>query len=122
MAHHSIATTNSYLRHLAAVANRAGPPERGARTSRTRPAPARLGQALHHSREEFAEYNTMPKYVVSSTLIDPAWHNTTVLRSLDEVAALKGSDSGPILLHDSALLAQSLAMTRSIATTSCTIR
>jgi dihydrofolate reductase len=35
------------------------------------------------SMEEFAEYNAMPKYVVSSALTDPTWHNTTVLRSLD---------------------------------------
>ena len=40
--------------------------------------------------EEFAEYNAMPRYVVSTTLTadDPGWP-ATVLRSLDEVAALK---------------------------------
>lgn len=59
--------------------------------------------------EEFAEYNAMPKYVVSSTLTDPQWHNTTVLRSLDEVAELKKGDGGPILVHGSATLAQGLA-------------
>ncbi|HEX5595454.1 MAG TPA: dihydrofolate reductase family protein [Micromonosporaceae bacterium] len=59
--------------------------------------------------EEFAEYNAMPKYVVSSTLTDPQWHNTTVLRSLDEVAELKQADGGPILVHGSATLAQGLA-------------
>ncbi|HEX5996514.1 MAG TPA: dihydrofolate reductase family protein, partial [Jiangellales bacterium] len=59
--------------------------------------------------EEFAEYNAMPKYVVSSTLTDPQWHNTTVLRSLDEVAELKKGEGGPILVHGSARLAQSLA-------------
>jgi dihydrofolate reductase len=59
--------------------------------------------------EEFAEYNAMPKYVVSSTLSDPQWHNTTVLRSLDEVAELKQGDGGPILVHGSATLAQGLA-------------
>src|SRR5687768_12934870 len=52
--------------------------------------------------DEFAEYNAMPKYVVSSTLTDPEWNNTTVLRSLDEVAALKrGDDEGTILVHAS---------------------
>jgi len=60
------------------------------------------------SMEEFAEYNAMPKYVVSSTLTDPTWHNTTVLRSLDEVAALKDGDGGPIYVHGSATLAQGL--------------
>lgn len=58
---------------------------------------------------EFAEYNAMPKYVVSSTLTDPQWHNTTVLRSLDEVAELKQGDGGPLLVHGSATLAQGLA-------------
>jgi dihydrofolate reductase len=59
--------------------------------------------------EEFAEYNAMPKYVVSSTLTDPQWQHTTVLRSLDEVAELKQGDGGPILVHGSATLAQGLA-------------
>ncbi|RIV40194.1 dihydrofolate reductase family protein [Micromonospora radicis] len=58
---------------------------------------------------EFAEYNAMPKYVVSTTLTDPQWHNTTVLRSLDEVAELKRGEGGPILVHGSATLAQRLA-------------
>src|SRR5688572_6060074 len=39
--------------------------------------------------EEFTEYNAMPKYVVSTTLTDPEWNNTSVLRSLDEVVQLK---------------------------------
>ncbi|WP_448811267.1 dihydrofolate reductase family protein [Agromyces bauzanensis] len=60
--------------------------------------------------EEFAEYNAMPKYVVSSTLSDPEWNNTSVLRSLDEVARLKESDeAGTILVHGSPTLAQGLA-------------
>ncbi len=46
--------------------------------------------------EEFAEYNAMPKFVVSSTLRDPEWNNTSVLRSLDEVAALKETEGGEI--------------------------
>lgn len=58
---------------------------------------------------EFAEYNAMPKYVVSSTLTDPVWNNTTVLRSLDEVARLKESDGGNIIVHGSATLAKGLA-------------
>jgi len=58
----------------------------------------------------FAGYNAMPKYVVSTT--DPdilLWKDTSVLRSLDEVAALKQADDGPIIVHGSARLAQSLA-------------
>ena len=61
------------------------------------------------SMEEFAEYNAMPKYVVSSTLEDPRWHNTSVLRSLDEVARLKATVDGTILVHGSATLAKGLA-------------
>jgi dihydrofolate reductase len=61
------------------------------------------------SMEEFATYNAMPKYVVSSTLQDPQWNNTSVLRSLDEVAALKETEGGEIQVHGSATLAQGLA-------------
>jgi dihydrofolate reductase len=59
--------------------------------------------------DEFAEYNAMPKHVVSSTLENPEWNNTSVLRSLDEVAALKKGDGGSILVHGSATLAKGLA-------------
>ena len=60
--------------------------------------------------DEFAEYNAMPKYVVSTTLTDPEWNNTSVLRSLEEVAALKeGDGEGTILVHGSPTLAQALA-------------
>ena len=59
---------------------------------------------------EFAGYNAMPKYVVSTTDPDTSlWPNTSVLRSLDEVAALKAGEGGPIIVHGSSKLAQSLA-------------
>lgn len=60
--------------------------------------------------EEFAEYNAMSRYVVSTTLIkaDPGW-DATILRGLDEVAALKEQDGGPILVHGSATLGAALA-------------
>ena len=54
--------------------------------------------------------NSMPKYVVSSTLADPEWENTTVL-SGDPVASvgeLKQTAAGPILLNGSARLAHAL--------------
>jgi dihydrofolate reductase len=59
---------------------------------------------------EFAGYNAMPRYVVSTTLAegDPVWP-ATVLRSLDDVAALKQTEGGPIAVHGSATLGQSLA-------------
>ena len=56
----------------------------------------------------FARFNEMPKYVVSSTLRDPAWNNTSVLASLDDVAALKQTEGGPIIVQGSLALTQSL--------------
>ena len=54
---------------------------------------------------EFADkFNAMPKYVVSTTLADPAWHNTHVLGSVDEVARLRAAEGGPVLLAGSATL------------------
>lgn len=60
--------------------------------------------------EEFAGYNAMPRYVVSSTLAeeDPRWP-VTILRSIDDVAALKETEGGPISVHGSATLGKSLA-------------
>ncbi|WP_405798650.1 dihydrofolate reductase family protein [Streptomyces sp. NBC_01506] len=63
--------------------------------------------------EEFAEYKTMPKYVVSTTLTEDRlvsnWGETTILRSLDDVAALKETEGGPIVVHASASLNHSLS-------------
>jgi dihydrofolate reductase len=63
--------------------------------------------------EEFPRYNAMPKYVVSSTLKEDQlvdnWGDITILRTMDEVAALKETDGGPISVHASSRLAQSLA-------------
>lgn len=62
--------------------------------------------------EEFPRYNAMPKYVVSTTLKEEDlvdnWGETTILRSLDDVAALKETDGGPISVHGSATLARNL--------------
>jgi dihydrofolate reductase len=64
------------------------------------------------SREgEFADkFNSMPKYVVSSTLKDPDWSNTTVLDGelADDVAKLKEQHEGDIVVHGSAQLVQAL--------------
>ncbi|ATY11155.1 deaminase [Amycolatopsis sp. AA4] len=63
--------------------------------------------------EEFPRYNAMPKYVVSTTLRDedlvPNWGETTILRSLDDVAALKETEGGPIIVNGSATLVRNLA-------------
>lgn len=54
--------------------------------------------------------NAMPKYVVSSTLTDPDWENTTVLSGdpVESVSALKEGDGGPILVNGSAQLVHAL--------------
>ena len=60
---------------------------------------------------EFADrFNTMPKYVVSSTLGEPEWSNSTVLRGdfAAEVAKLKREVDGVILVAGSAQLVQGL--------------
>lgn len=59
---------------------------------------------------EFERYNTLQRYVVSTTLTadDPRWP-ATVLRSIGDVAALKETDGDPILVHGSATLGQALA-------------
>jgi dihydrofolate reductase len=60
---------------------------------------------------EFADkFNTMPKYVVSSTLEAPEWNNSTVLNGdvVEEVAKLKRESEGDIVVHGSAQLAQTL--------------
>jgi dihydrofolate reductase len=64
------------------------------------------------SREgEFADkFNTMPKYVVSSTLDNPTWTNSTVVKGdlADEVAKLKQEYSGDVVVHGSVQLVQAL--------------
>jgi dihydrofolate reductase len=60
---------------------------------------------------EFADrFNSMPKYVVSSTLENPEWTNSTVLEGdLGEaVAKLKEEHEGDIVVHGSATLVQAL--------------
>jgi dihydrofolate reductase len=60
---------------------------------------------------EFADkFNSMPKYVVSSTLENPEWNNSTVLKGdlADEVTKLKQQHDGDVVVHGSAQLVQSL--------------
>jgi dihydrofolate reductase len=64
------------------------------------------------SREgEFADkFNTMPKYVVSSTLQNPEWNNTTVLSgdAVEEASKLKQEIDGIIQVPGSQRLVQAL--------------
>ena len=64
------------------------------------------------SREgEFADkFNNMPKYVVSSTLEEAEWNNSTVLNGnvVEEVSKLRQGPDGDIVVHGSAKLVQTL--------------
>jgi dihydrofolate reductase len=64
------------------------------------------------SREgEFAEkLNNDPKYVVSTTLKDPEWQNTTVISGdvAEEIAKLKEKTNGVILVAGSGTLVRTL--------------
>jgi dihydrofolate reductase len=60
---------------------------------------------------EFADkFNTMPKYVVSSTLDEADWNNTTILDGdvVGQVSQLRQELEGDIVVHGSATLVQTL--------------
>jgi dihydrofolate reductase len=54
--------------------------------------------------------NTLPKYVVSSTLVDPGWNNSTVLKGEvgNEVSKLKQELDGEIVVYASGQLVRTL--------------
>jgi dihydrofolate reductase len=64
------------------------------------------------SREgEFADkFNNLPKYVVSTTLSDPEWNNTTVISGdvAAEIERIKDEVEGDILVNGSVQLTQTL--------------
>ena len=64
----------------------------------------------HYEGELADKFNTMPKYVVSQTLTNPEWNNTTVLTGevVDEVRKLKQRYDGDIVVHGSPQLVQTL--------------
>lgn len=60
---------------------------------------------------EYADkFNSMPKYVVSSTLEQPEWTNSTVLDGdvAEEVSKLRQAADGDIVVHGSSQLVQML--------------
>ena len=60
---------------------------------------------------EFADkFNSMPKYVVSSTLEKGEWNNTTLLKGdvVEEVSKLRHDLDGDVVVHGSAQLVQTL--------------
>ena len=60
--------------------------------------------------EYAVKMNTMPKYVVSTTLENPEWNNSTVIRGniAEEVKRLKDEIDGDILVQGSGALSQTL--------------
>ncbi|HET8651055.1 MAG TPA: dihydrofolate reductase family protein [Gaiellaceae bacterium] len=56
------------------------------------------------------KFNSMPKYVVSSTLRDPEWNNTTVLEGdfTESVPRLKDQVEGNVVVHGSNMLVHGL--------------
>lgn len=63
--------------------------------------------------DDHVSYHDIPKFVVSSSLgnesIIENWGEISVLRSTDDVAALKQSEGGAIFIHGSAELGRRLA-------------
>jgi dihydrofolate reductase len=59
---------------------------------------------------QFADpFNRLPKYVVSRSLEKAEWNNSQILRDVaTDVAALKRTDGGDILVYGSATLAKAL--------------
>jgi dihydrofolate reductase len=70
-----------------------------------------FAEAWPSQEGDFADkLNAMPKHVVSTTLTNPEWDNSTVVRGdvVEAVADLKGQYPGDIVVHGSARLVQTL--------------
>ncbi len=67
--------------------------------------------AWPQSKDEGAEYfNSVRKYVVSTTLDQAEWNNSTLIREnvVEEITRLKQQDGQDIIVHGSATLVQTL--------------
>jgi dihydrofolate reductase len=58
--------------------------------------------------EPWPQVNKITKYVVSKTLQNPTWENTEVLKTIEELQALKNSDGPDLQVYGSSNLLQSL--------------
>ena len=70
-----------------------------------------IGASREGSPGTFADkFNGMPKYVVSKTLKEASWSNTTILSGdlAEEVSRLRDAPGGEIVVHGSAQLVQEL--------------
>ncbi|MDP3964301.1 MAG: dihydrofolate reductase family protein [bacterium] len=52
--------------------------------------------------------NDVPKYVVSTTLVNPEWENSIALKDIEDVKRLKQSNGPDLQVHGSSVLIQSL--------------
>jgi dihydrofolate reductase len=71
---------------------------------------ARAWPAMEGTGEFGEKMNSMPKYVVSSTLHSADWHNSTVLRGplAEEIPAIKARHEGDVLVAGSGQLVRGL--------------
>jgi dihydrofolate reductase len=72
---------------------------------------AKAWPEMEESEGEYAvKMNSMPKYVVSTTLENPEWNNSTVIKDnvAEEVKKLTDEVDGDILVQGSAALSQTL--------------
>jgi dihydrofolate reductase len=71
---------------------------------------SRDGADVRVSREWADRMNSIPKYVVSSTLEDPQWSNATILNgdAVKEISELKRKVNGEILVYGSYRLVRTL--------------
>jgi dihydrofolate reductase len=70
-----------------------------------------FAEAWPEREGEFADkFNGMPKYVVSASMDEAGWENSSVISGdlAGEVAKLKANHDGDIVVHGSASLAQAL--------------
>lgn len=58
--------------------------------------------------EGWPQVNNMNKYVVSTTLHEPTWENTVVLKNTEALKKLKNSDGPTLQVHGSGNLIQTL--------------
>ena len=70
-----------------------------------------FAQAWPNSKDEGADYfNTIRKYVVSTTLDSADWNNSVIIKDnvVEEIARLKQQDGTNITVHGSGVLVQTL--------------
>lgn len=58
--------------------------------------------------ETWPQINKVPKYVLSKTLKNPTWENTTVLKDVEELKKLKNAEGPDLQVYGSADMIQTL--------------